>query len=327
MDYKIISVVGNSKNAGKTTVINSILGDLKSNHIAITSIGLDGEEIDQVTYKEKPRVYCLEGYLIATAKDTLSQFEAEYKILEETNIRTSIGSVVIVEIKKAGNALIAGPSVVLDMEKTVKILEKYNPYKIFIDGAFFRHSLAKIAEATIYVVGANLTNNIEKVVDYAKLTTKKFNLKKVDQKLEKLINYSSVCLINEQYEIKDLGFETVIGNTEKIFKEENKKYRFLYLPKSVTNEFLLQLIKERRSFKFDIIVNSPVNIQLNLDNLSYLFKLKNNIFVINEINLIAVCLNPFSPRGYEFKKHDFKKRLEESLGIEVFNVQEEVTYE
>ena len=143
--------------------------DLNNNNIAITSIGLDGEEIDQVTYKEKPRIYCQKGYFIATAKETLNQFEALYEILEETNIRTPIGNVVIVLIKKAGNALIAGPSVIFDMEKIVKILEQYNPNKVFIDGAFFRHSLAKLAEATIFVVGANLDHDVKKVINYASL--------------------------------------------------------------------------------------------------------------------------------------------------------------
>lgn len=319
--------MGNSKNAGKTTVINSILKDLKHNNIAITSIGLDGEEIDQVTFLEKPRVYCEKGYLVATAKETLPQFEAEYEILDSTNIRTPIGNIVIVLIKKAGNALIAGPSVILDMEKTVKILDKYTPKNIFIDGAFFRHSLAKISEATIFVVGANLTNDIDKVIDYAALTSKKFKLKKADKRLEKLNEYNNVCFVNEQYDIYDLGFESAIGNTEKIFKEENKKYRFLYLPKSLSNDFLLKLIEYRKEYSFDIVLESPVSIQLNLDNLNYLFKLKNQVFVMNSINLVAICLNPVSSRGYNFDKIEFKRKLENTLGVEVFNVIEEVEYE
>lgn len=213
------------------------------------------------------------------------------------------------------------------MEKALNLLEKYNPYKIFIDGAFFRHSLAKLAEATIFVVGANLDHNIDKVVRYANLTVKKFNLKKVDYRLEKLVNYRNICLIDEQYKINDLGFDTAIGNAEKIFKESNKNYRFLYLPKSLTNDFLLKLISLRDTFKFDIIVDSPVNIQLNLDNLSYLFKLDNNVFVLNNVNHVATCLNPISPRGYSFNKIEFKNKLEEILKTEVFNVDEEVTNE
>ncbi|MCK4551695.1 MAG: hypothetical protein KAU02_02170 [Tenericutes bacterium] len=213
------------------------------------------------------------------------------------------------------------------MEKIVNILRKYTLKNIFIDGAFFRHSLAKISEATIFVVGANLTNNIDKVIDYAALTSKKFKLEKADNKLEKLAEHTNVCFVNEHNQIRDLGFDSIIGNTEKIFMEDNKKYRYLYLPKSLSNDFLLKLVEHRRDYKFDIVLNSPVSIQLNLDNLNNLFKLKNKVLVMNSINLVAICLNPVSSRGYEFNKKEFKEKLENILGVEVFNVLEEVTYE
>jgi len=106
-------------------VINSILKDLDYNNVAITSIGLDGEKVDQVTFMEKPRIFVQEGYIIATASDTLKMFEAEFEELQTTNIYTPIGPIIIVKIKKAGNALIAGPSVVFDMEKIIQLLEGY----------------------------------------------------------------------------------------------------------------------------------------------------------------------------------------------------------
>ena len=57
-------------------------------------------------------------------------------------------------------------------------------------------------------------------------------------------------------------------------------------------------------------------------NLNHLFKLKNQIFVVNPTNLVAVCYNPFSPRGYEFDNLVFKKKLESILKVEVYNVKE-----
>ncbi len=301
-------------------MINSILKDLSYNNIAITSIGLDGEKIDQVTFMEKPRIFVLEGYIIATALDTLKMFEAEYDVLNTTDIYTPIGNIVIVKIKKAGNALIAGPSVVFDMEKLIEILGLYELKKIFIDGAFFRHSLAKLSEATILVIGANLSRDMETVLLDSNLTYKKFNLHEIDEKFRFLQDMKNVCLVDNQHKFIDLGFDTVIGNTVKIFDIKNTDYRFIYLPKALTNDFLLKLIEFRKEFHFDIILESPLNIQLNLMNLSHLFKLKNQIYVIHPTNLVAVCYNPFSPRGYEFDNLVFKKNLEHILKVEVFNV-------
>lgn len=318
----MISIVGNAKNAGKTTVMNSIFKQLDYSNIAITSIGLDGEETDQVTFMDKPRVYCKTGYLIATAEETLGEFEAEYRVIEDTDIKTSIGYVKICEIVKPGNALIAGPSIISDMEEVIKKLHKYSLKNIFIDGAFFRHSLAKVANATIFVVGANLSNNLDKVVLDAVSNVKKFNLEKVSNDLEFLANESSVCYIKDSQILKKFDFDSVLGNTAIILDSKYNKADFLYLPLSLTNEFLQLLVEKRREFSFDIIVNTPVNIQLNLANIQNLFKLKNKVCVLEPINLEAVCFNPYSPRGYEFNNATFRKKLETSLHLKVINVME-----
>lgn len=268
-------------------------------------------------------MYALEGYLVATASETLKEFEAAYETLEDTEIFTSIGYVKIVRITKPGNVLIAGPSVVSDMDKTVLLLEKYDLKNIFIDGAFFRHSLAKVAEATILVVGASLSHDIDKVVSDAVATVHKFSLKTVRKDLEKLQKYDNVCLVNEQNKIIDLKIKSIIGGTAKIFSKDGEKCKFIYVPRSLTNDFVQTLVDQRRDYKFNIIVKSPVNIQLNIENLSNLFKLDNEVFVLNSINLKAVCYNPTSPYGYEFDKMEFVEKLEKSLGMKIFNVVEE----
>lgn len=285
-------------------------------------MGLDGEKIDQITHMKKPRIYALQGYLIVTAIKTLSEFEAEYQILETTDINTALGKIVIVNIVKEGNVLIAGPSVISDIEKTLKLLEKYALKNIFIDGAFFRHSLAKTSEITILVIGANLNSDIDQVVKNAEAIVKKFNLKTVPKELKKLEKYNNVCLVNEQNKIIELKIKSMIGNTVNLFDKNNGICKFIYTPKSLTNDFLEKLIEERRDFKFDIVVKSPVDIQLNLANLINLFKLDNQVYVLNPINLKAICYNPTSPQGYEFNNYEFRSKLEKSLGTKVINVME-----
>lgn len=296
---------------------------MKSNNIGITSIGLDGEKIDQVTFMDKPRIFAKKGYIIATAETTVKSFDAEYKVLEKTSIFTSIGNIIILRITKAGNVLIAGPSIISDMEYLIDLLDKYNLKTIFIDGAFFRHSLAKVAKATILVVGANLNSSIDLVVNDAVVNCKKFMLKEVKNSLKTLKNYKNICLVNKYDEIRELSFDTVIGNTAKIFDEYDENIQYLYLPKALTNDFLLQLIDRRKTFLANIVIDNPINIQLNIDNMSNLFKLNNEIFVLNTINLKAICYNPVSPKGYKFNNLVFKKKLEESLGMQVYNVVEE----
>ncbi len=291
--------------------------------IALTSIGLDGEEIDQVTFQEKPRIFANRNHLIATAKGALKYFEAEYEILSETDIKTAIGPVQIVRIKKAGNVLVAGPAKVSDMKRLVFLLNEYKPDKIFIDGAFFRHSTARISQVTIFVVGANYSADIDKVVKNAKLMIKKFQLKEFENK-SLFTGKKNIRLIDKDDQMIDLDLTSVIGNKFEILNERFQECKTLYLPKALTNDFVLTLIKKRKIYDFDIVINSPVNIQLSENVLENFLKLKRNIYVLEPVDLVAVCYNPSSSRGYEFDDVEFKDRLSKITDLNVINVNKDV---
>lgn len=293
--------------------------------LAITSIGLDGEEIDQVTSMEKPQIYVKPGYIVATAFDTLKNYSCKYKILEKTELITSIGEVVIIEILDEGKALVAGPSKVKDMQKLTNILEKYKLEKIIIDGAFSRQAFAKAADATIFVVGANKDKNIDNVVKDAFLQYRKFTLR--TSPLKPYGFGENIGFIDSDGNFGELPFSSVIGNVNDIFVDEVLKAKFLYIPKTITNKFVEKLIVERGKYVFDLIIDSPINIQLKDENLEKLFKLNFNIFVLNPVNLALVCYNPYSPRGYEFDNMEFKTKLETALETEVINALEGDTYE
>ncbi len=316
-NYKIISVVGNVKNAGKTTVMNSYLTRIE-NDVAITSIGLDGEEIDQVTSMEKPQILVKPGYIVASAMETLKNFTCKYEIIQETSINTSIGKVVIVRIVSPGKALVAGPAKVKDMEKLIKELDHYQLSKIIIDGAFSRHVFAKITQATILVIGANYSRDINVVINDARLTYKKFTLKSLDAKRFSFGDKISYIDLHENQ--FNLEYSSIIGNVDAFFTLPIEDIKLVYFPKSITNKFVEKLLIERKKCKFDMVIDSPINIQLNNQLLERLFKLENSIYVLNPINLALVCYNPYSPQGYEFDNREFENKLENVLGIEVINV-------
>ena len=288
--------------------------------LAITSIGLDGEEIDQVTSMEKPQIFVKPGYIVATAFDTLKNYSCNYKILERTGIVTSIGEVVIIEVLDDGKALVAGPSKVKDMQMLIDILEKYKLEKIIIDGAFSRQTFAKAADATIFVVGANKDKNIDTVVKDAFLQYRKFTLQTLPSK-----PYSfgeNVGFIDNNENFVELPFSSVIGNVNDIFTDKVLKAKYLFLPRTITNKFVEKLIVDRGKYTFDLIIDTPINIQVQDENLEKLFKLNLNIFVLNPINLALVCFNPYSPRGYEFNNMEFKTKLEIALQTDVINALE-----
>ena len=57
-EYKIISIVGMAKNAGKTVTMNHLIQEMAQKHVVVglTSIGRDGERQDIVTKTYKPLI-------------------------------------------------------------------------------------------------------------------------------------------------------------------------------------------------------------------------------------------------------------------------------
>ncbi|MGE4571147.1 MAG: hypothetical protein AB7E09_00160 [Candidatus Izemoplasmatales bacterium] len=313
--------MGNAKNAGKTTVLNSIVSHSQK-PLIITSIGLDGEAIDQVTFLEKPQIDVRINDIVVSAKDTLKAFEASYEIIEETQMFTAIGPIVICKITKPGKVLVAGPSLVDDMQVLVdRLMDQYD-HRILIDGAFFRQSFAKVSDASIFVVGANDSVDMEQTIDHAFYAYKKLVLSKIKKEYH-VFNHVENIAVLEHNHIKVLNYDSILGNVDRLFNEINDNTKAVYFPKTLTDEFVSKWTSTYHKLNFDIVVKSGVHIQLNQTNLKNIFKMDHDIFVINPIEVCGVCINPYSPRGYTYDPIEFKKVLSKKLKRDVINVKED----
>jgi len=319
-DFRVIGIVGNAKNAGKTTVLNAIIEAYKE-PLILTSIGLDGEEIDQVTFLEKPQVYVRENDLIISAKDTLKQWTAEYEVIEETDIFTAIGPVVISRITYPGKVLIAGPSLVNDMKKIINHMRHDYDFKMLVDGAFSRSSFGMITDALIYVVGANQHVQMQTTIESAYHEYHKLTLGPVPKHNKKSIHPNQITIIKKN-QVLHLSKDSLIGYTQTVLDMVDECVQAIYMPKALTDEFMTKWSKSYHQYHFDIIVHTGIHIQLSQANLNKLFKLSHHVYALKPLKLVAVCINPTSPQGYAYDAKDFKDLLEEKLHIEVINVKE-----
>ncbi|MBU4562316.1 hypothetical protein KKB17_02785, partial [bacterium] len=59
MSSKVLGILGTAKNTGKTTTTSALLeiANNKNLSVGITSIGYDGEDIDNITGLPKPRIF------------------------------------------------------------------------------------------------------------------------------------------------------------------------------------------------------------------------------------------------------------------------------
>ncbi|MBA7549071.1 hypothetical protein ES705_41544 [subsurface metagenome] len=59
MQGKVLGILGTAKNTGKTTTTSTLLkiANNRNLSVGITSIGYDGEDVDNITGLPKPRIF------------------------------------------------------------------------------------------------------------------------------------------------------------------------------------------------------------------------------------------------------------------------------
>jgi len=185
--YDSIAIAGMAKNVGKTTTLNHLIQGFGAHGIrlGLTSIGLDGEEIDAVTNTPKPRIFVPRGSIIATAERLLVQrdlFSITKEILAVTDIGTPLGRVIVARALSSGFVQIAGPSIMEQIFVLTKDLRAFGADKIIVDGAIGRKSLAMpdIADAVVLATGASLAKSVDNVIAQTRHIVDIFNLPTAD---------------------------------------------------------------------------------------------------------------------------------------------------
>ncbi len=78
-----LGLAGTAKNTGKTTTTAAIIQELRMRDIKfyLTSIGYDGENIDNITGLPKPKLRVKTGDIVATAEKCLLTSTAALQVL------------------------------------------------------------------------------------------------------------------------------------------------------------------------------------------------------------------------------------------------------
>jgi hypothetical protein len=261
--------------------------------------------------------------IVATAEECLKESTVEYVIYEKTKINTPLGKIIIIEVTKEGTVLVAGPSTNKQMMKVISLVKKYNVKRIFVDGALFRKSIANsyLSDGIIVATGASYSPDINQVVeDTAQI---------IDQLSISITKYTEIH--NENSNEKVMFYN--VNNNEKIIINESIVHnedilsnylldnQVLYIAGALTNRIFNVLVKNRANFKsLEIIVQDPTYILLEPKNIFKLNKMGIKLSVLNQIDILFVTFNPYSPSGYEFENELFRQKLKQNIKYELINV-------
>lgn len=326
--YKSLSIVGNYKNVGKTTTLNYIINKAKGNiTLGLTSIGVDGEKEDVVTKTQKPRIYINRGSIIATSKNCYLESDITGEILENSEIHTPLGNIIIFKALSDGYVELAGPSRNSDIKYICDRLNNLGCDIALVDGALSRKTLASpsITQATIFCSGAVLSRDIDKVVeqivfDVDMMTIGNINDKKL-MDIYKHLEECKICIINNDYSYKKLNLKTTLNSQDEIISNLDDYSKYIFVNGIIVNSFIENLIKVSDKYKNKTILVKD-GTKIFLDKLIYnkFISLGGNIKSIDKINLICISINPTSINGYSFCSEEIQSKLREKTSIKIFDV-------
>jgi hypothetical protein len=140
--YRSLAIAGTAKNAGKTTTLNYLIARFHQagETLGLSSIGRDGEAIDQLTNRPKPRIRPPVGALVATSHESALYSQATLQKVADTAFRTALGPVAIYRVMSAGYVEVAGPVRVKEAAALLKQLEALGCSKVLLDGAADRRA-------------------------------------------------------------------------------------------------------------------------------------------------------------------------------------------
>lgn len=299
---RTLSVIGMCKNAGKTTVLNSLIDECErhGNTLGLTSIGRDGEKSDLVTNTKKPEIFVREGAVIATAETLLHMGDISMEILSSTGIPTPMGEIIIVRARSAGFVQLGGASITDHQQLIRDELFSFGCDKVFIDGAISRKSLGNpsLADGVILSSGASYDPSIIKTAADTAYIARLFSLPVFEgasgsgrftafragesasaEELNSLIGF-----------MKD-GVDTLIvrgavtDSTAKALTEAGKLLQGAVLAVEDASRMLLKSTSFERLLRF-----------------------MSDICVLKGTRLVAVTVNPFSAYGLHYDTAEFKER-------------------
>ncbi len=329
--YRSVSIIGMCKNAGKTTVLNHMIRSLSDSGetLALTSIGRDGEDKDLVTGTKKPGIYVAEGTLVATAAELVVRHcDITREILDDTSFSTPMGNVVTLRARSDGSIQLAGPSLTTQLARLREDFFRFGADKVIIDGALSRKTLCSraVTEATVLCTGASYSKNLETVVED---TAYHCDILTLPETQDALLRDAVAALADPRATllVGDEGAFLLpdgMAVTDALRQKKAGQTRAVFFGGAISDFQIKPLIMSNESLKdIAFVARDASKILLKRDNFDKLGRRGAALQVLENVNLAAVTVNPFSAYGFHFHKDELLEKMRERVSLPVINVMED----
>ncbi len=325
LKYDSLSIVGLEKNVGKTECLNYILYRLPLHRkkVAVTSIGIDGENKDQVTSTKKPEIFLREGMYFSTAETHYRERRLVSELVDITNERSSLGRIVTAKVSVGGKALISGPSSGVSLRRWVAGVQKFGIDLTIIDGAISRLSSASpaISKAMVLSTGAAFSSNINTLVQKTKFVVEMIGLPKLDD-----VTRDALCDIESgvwgvDFEDNIIDFKLTSALALSSLKSDiTAGMRLIFTVGALTDKLLNMVADSKNVRNVTLVVKDFTKIFVTEQCYRVFCARGGKIKVLQKSKLIAVCVNPTAPNGYVLDSDILCEKLQDALGLPVYDI-------
>lgn len=301
LHYNSLSIVGLEKNTGKTVCLNYILRRLNDMgaHVGVTSIGVDGEQVDSVFATAKPEIVLYEGTHFITSEQHYLKRQLVSCLEAVDSRRTALGPLVTARVLIRGKALLSGAATTGILRTQIEQLDSMGVDISIVDGALSRLSLASptVTDAMILATGAAVSANVKQLVSKTKFLHNLILLDEVDPSLREQLNtiQSGLWAVDDEGHPHDLGIASVflIDRAEKDILRFGKT---LFASGAVSDRLLRVLAAKEKGIT--LIARDFTKLFITPEAYNEFTRRDGRLLVLQRSKLIAVTLNPTSLRAF-----------------------------
>jgi hypothetical protein len=333
-----LALVGLAKNTGKTEALNALLRELEAagRHVGVTSVGRDGEERDVIDFRiHKPRIELPGGSLVATTDGLLSASGLPHELLQETNVRTPLGRVLIARLRGPGAVEVAGPSAAQQVREVADTMLSLGAEQVLIDGAIDRRAASSpdVADSLIVSTGAVLSEEIEEVVLQTRDAVELVRLPQLSPELCERVRAAQSggesgdsFFLDEDRPPSALPPRFVLTADAERIAEALDLYptaRWLVVAGALPDRFLRHLLHaaHKRRREITVVVSDATRVFLSKRGPAWYARQDVRIAVLHAIDLRAITVNPVAPQSHAVDSRRLRRLLEEVVtGVPLFDV-------
>jgi hypothetical protein len=341
-----LALVGLAKNTGKTEALAALLRELEAagRRVGVTSVGRDGEERDVIDARiEKPRIRLPNGSLVATTDVLLRTSGLPHELLEQTDIRTPLGRVLVARLRGAGAIEVAGPSAAADVRAVSDTMLAHGAEQVLIDGAIDRRAASspQVTDGLIIATGAILDHDISAVVLQTRDAVELARLPRVEDRTDAGRRVRDLAgaadgrtgdggnvsvLVGEEGDAISLPPRFILtGEAGQIAQllDERPTARWLIVAGALPERFLRSLLQpvHKRRRELVLVVADPTRVFLWQRGPEWYRRQGVHLQTLNRIELEAITVNPVAPSSHRFDSGQLRGLLEAAIAeVPVFDV-------